>query len=194
MGIAVALPKLAPDVAVFDGYPDGAFVLPPEPPEDPDTGRPVRARFEGVLWEAHFGDTDIVRERFQIVPFNSAEDAWSDIEESHFGGESAAGYVCMWNHLRRGLPARKKGWRQLSDRTRAGYIGPMRSVFGLRSEAEFERFYREADTDEMAILRRHRRPGTVIIRGHAYRRSEPRRGRQGEWPPPWCLTWKVHER
>ena len=79
-------------------------------------------------------------------------------------------------------PVAKKPWAELSEQTKRGYRGRMRSM-GVRSEAEMARFHASADSATLHWLRRHgERPADlIVVGGYAL---YPARG-SGVWATVW---------
>ena len=79
-------------------------------------------------------------------------------------------------------PAAKRRWDTLSESTKRGYRGRIRSL-GIRNEDEIARFHDTADSATLKWLRRHgpKPPDLIVRRGTAYRAA---RGR-GAWATVW---------
>lgn len=162
----------------------------PDPRELPS--ETLVARFAGSPWLFRFANSEVVRAKFAIRIDPTFEDAWDYLDGAPggaFGGVVLA-YAALWQRLERDpRPVAKRPWEALSAQTRRGYTGPMHSVFGVpRDPAAEASFYAQANSDELAILRRHPKRGTYVVRGHAYRVMLSSFGGGA-----WASTWQVHE-
>ena len=142
-------------------------------------------------WRLMYGNSDVLLERFLVHTSRTYEEELSYLAGAPggVGGSVARNYAALWQRLERDpRPVAKKSWSELSPQTRRGYTGPMHKVFGVpRNAAAEAAFYAQANADELAILRRHPRPGTIIVKHQAFRLLSA-------GVAAWATTWQATSR
>ena len=133
------------------------------------------------MWVWQGGSLGVVDRPHTVVRAQTRDEAMDYVGEEHdLNGDSPQ--IGLFRRHEFATPAAHKRWDQLSERTKQGYRGRMRSI-GIRTDADMARFHDSADSRTLKWLRRHGpRPSELVVVGG--RAAYPARGR-GSWATVW---------
>jgi hypothetical protein len=135
---------------------------------------------DGEMWAWRGGSLDVVDYPHSVIRHRDQEEAMDYLGDHGLDGESPR--IGLFRRMDFATPAAHKRWADLSERTKQGYRGRLRSV-GVRTDADMARFHDSADSETLKWLRRHgpRPPELVVVEG---RPAYPARG-TGSWATVW---------
>lgn len=120
--------------------------------------------YDGTWWYFIGGNPQALRAKSTTVygfhGRNGYELAKANLAGSALGLEGASAVAAIWGRVEgipppkgKDKPAAKKTWSELSESTKRGYRGKMRTQLGLTTDAEYARYYETAR--DLSWLRRH---------------------------------------
>lgn len=135
---------------------------------------------DGEAWRHEGGSLEVVDAPHVLVRFPTRDAALDYAGDYSLNGSSPQ--IGLFRRLVYARPAAHRQWANLSERTKRGYRGRMRSI-GIRTNEDMARFHNSADSATLKWLRRHgpRPPELVIVGG---RPAYPSRG-AGSWATVW---------
>ncbi len=135
---------------------------------------------DGEMWVWQGGSLGVVDLPHTVVRAQTREEALDYTGEHDINGDSPQ--IGLFRRIDFAKPAAHKPWAELSERTKQGYRGRLRSI-GVRTDADMARFHDSADSKTLQWLRRHgpRPSELVVVKG---RPAYPARGR-GSWATVW---------
>ena len=135
---------------------------------------------DGEMWAWRGGSLAVVDRPHMVARAATREEAMDYLGDHALNGASPL--IGLFRRLDFSKPAAHKPWAGLSERTKQGYRGRLRSI-GVRTDADMARFHESADSETLRWLRRHgpRPPELVVVGG---RPAYPARG-SGSWATVW---------